>query len=671
MNKEKERLMEELFGKKRDLDITKVDVIKDTDDALSQIIKINEENLKELKEIVPQKTIERIDREVAKDFDLASFKEDIKKDYDIKDETVEVLDVRDSKEIFDKVTEEVKEVIIGQDEAITELVMAFRRPYLKGKDLLKIETSIIISGHRGSGRHLLVKTLSESLKRHGLITMSGYSTIDMTRYTSPSKETLFLQDLYVALNDAKDIIVIEGNESAHPVFARMLAELTVKGSLTLGKRYVFSKNQLVDAGEGLNKGVIDKLDGNDKVLIYLTQDKPERLTDIYGKAFMDAISDIIRMGHLAKSEIKAITELLLSRLYERCLDRLAIKIDIKDSLKNYIADSYDEDDGVFSISKLIDKIYEEIVDIALRHKDIRFLELERKDTITYEIDGKRYDLELEDDDIKKEREAIQKELDEIVGLSKVKEYLKSLEDHVLVSKIRKAKGLKSAEVTKHMIFTGNPGTGKTTIARLISRLLKSVGILRQGHLVEVTRADLVAKYVGQTAPLTTEVIESALGGVLFIDEAYSLYRGKDDAFGLEAIDTLVKGMEDHRDDLVVILAGYSKEMEEFLKANSGLKSRFPNIIHFDDYTADELLAISLSIARSKDYRIADEAMSALKTYYAKVQARKDVVSGNGRMARNMVEEAILNQARRILHDEKAEIDLLIKEDFVFGDEDET
>ena len=130
-------------------------------------------------------------------------------------------------------------------------------------------------------------------------------------------------------------------------------------------------------------------------------------------------------------------------------------------------------------------------------------------------------------------------------------------------------------------------------------------------------------------------------------------------------------MEDHRDDLVVILAGYSKEMEEFLKANSGLKSRFPNIIHFDDYTADELLAISLSIARSKDYRIADEAMSALKTYYAKAQARKDVVSGNGRMARNMVEEAILNQARRILHDEKAEIDLLIKEDFVFGDEDET
>ena len=152
-------------------------------------------------------------------------------------------------------------------------------------------------------------------------------------------------------------------------------------------------------------------------------------------------------------------------------------------------------------------------------------------------------------------EAVKAELDGIVGLAAVKEYVLSLEDNFAVQARRKAAGLKTASVSMHMIFTGNPGTGKTTIARLVSRYLKAIGVLSGGQLVEVTRADLVGRYVGHTAPLTTQVLKSAVGGVLFIDEAYSLYRGKDDSFGLEAIDTLVKGMEDHRDDLIVILGG--------------------------------------------------------------------------------------------------------------------
>lgn len=152
-------------------------------------------------------------------------------------------------------------------------------------------------------------------------------------------------------------------------------------------------------------------------------------------------------------------------------------------------------------------------------------------------------------------EDVKRELDALVGLAPVKEYVLRLEQNVRVQQRRAAQGLKAGSVAMHMIFTGNPGTGKTTIARLISKYLKAAGVLAGGQLIEVTRADLVGKYVGHTAPLTTQVMNSALGGVLFIDEAYSLYRGKDDSFGLEAIDTLVKGMEDHRDELVVILAG--------------------------------------------------------------------------------------------------------------------
>ena len=196
-----------------------------------------------------------------------------------------------------------------------------------------------------------------------------------------------------------------------------------------------------------------------------------------------------------------------------------------------------------------------------------------------------------------EIDEIKKEMDGIVGLAKIKEYIFSLEEYYQVQKRRAAEGLKTSELSKHMIFTGNPGTGKTTIARIISKYLKSIGVLTGGQLVEVSRADLVGRYVGHTAPLTNKVISSAIGGVLFIDEAYSLYRGRDDSFGLEAIDTLVKGIEDNRDNLIVILAGYSKEMEQFLTANSGLKSRFPNVIHFPDYTGEELLQIAKSIRK--------------------------------------------------------------------------
>jgi len=192
-------------------------------------------------------------------------------------------------------------------------------------------------------------------------------------------------------------------------------------------------------------------------------------------------------------------------------------------------------------------------------------------------------------------------------------------------------------------------------------------VLSGGQLVEVTRADLVGRYVGHTAPLTTQVLKSAVGGVLFIDEAYSLYRGKDDSFGLEAIDTLVKGMEDHRDDLIVILAGYSKEMAEFLTANSGLKSRFPNIIEFPDYTGEELLAIAKLQAGGKGYTLDERCDANLLAYFNAVQLTRARDAGNGRLARNKVEEAILNQSRRLVAQPEADLCLLLPEDFQLDD----
>ena len=193
--------------------------------------------------------------------------------------------------------------------------------------------------------------------------------------------------------------------------------------------------------------------------------------------------------------------------------------------------------------------------------------------------------------------------------------------------------------------------------------MKAIGALSTGQLVEVTRADLVAQYVGQTAPLTMSVIRSALGGVLFIDEAYSLYRGKDDSFGLEAIDTLVKAMEDNRENLIVILAGYKKEMAGFLEANSGLKSRFPNVINFKDYTGEELVRIAEIQASSKGYVIHEEAKEDLRAFFDRKQEENAAEAGNGRLARNTIEEAILRQSSRIVNQENPDMSLLVKEDF--------
>ena len=251
----------------------------------------------------------------------------------------------------------------------------------------------------------------------------------------------------------------------------------------------------------------------------------------------------------------------------------------------------------------------------------------------------------------------------------MKEYVLRLEQNVRVQQRRAAQGLKAGSVAMHMIFTGNPGTGKTTIARLISKYLKAAGVLAGGQLIEVTRADLVGKYVGHTAPLTTQVMNSALGGVLFIDEAYSLYRGKDDSFGLEAIDTLVKGMEDHRDELVVILAGYTKEMQAFLSANSGLQSRFPSIVEFPDYTGAELLQILKLQAKSRGYVLDTRCDAPLLAYFNAVQLARARQAGNGRLARNKLEEAILAAARRTAADEAADLSLLLPEDFERSDID--
>lgn len=252
------------------------------------------------------------------------------------------------------------------------------------------------------------------------------------------------------------------------------------------------------------------------------------------------------------------------------------------------------------------------------------------------------------------------ELNALVGLDNVKKDVNSLVNLMRVQKIREERGMKQPSVSKHLVFSGNPGTGKTTVARLLAGIYYSLGVLSKGHLVEVDRSGLVSGYVGQTAARVMEVVNSALGGILFIDEAYTLTSKKGEGdFGQEAVDTLLKAMEDNRDNLVVIVAGYTDLMEEFLNSNPGLRSRFNKFIEFDDYTPKQLLDITKRTAAGQDYVLSEAAKQKTLEYFEKRCADKPDNFANAREARNFLERAMANQAGRIVQMKNVDKDTIM------------
>ena len=569
---------------------------------------------------------------------------------------------------FEGLAAEVKQTVLGQDAFVDSVVRAMRRPFVLGTEAPAARNVILLTGGAGTGRHFALEETARCMAARGLLQSDRIATLDLALYPNSGAEKLFLQDLYAALHAPGEILAFEHYESCYPGFLKTLSDLAVKGSAPLSSRYLVNKEGiLVDAGTALAPGAVSRIDPCGKYLIFYSHKGREALADKFGAALVSALGDVCETASYTREDLAALAAQQLNALAQKIRTRLGLTLSAGADVRDYVVAQCTAQKGAAGLSACTDRIFRALSEYCLRTDET----LTGTVTLTAGPEGVLFRLNDGADQplfdllpaaYTGALDAIRAEINELVGLAPVKEYVFGLADNLQVQQRRAAAGLKTASLSMHMIFTGNPGTGKTTIARLVAKYLKAIGALKGGQLVEVTRADLVGRYTGHTAPLTNSVIESALGGVLFIDEAYSLYRGEQDSFGLEAIDTLVKGMEDHRDELVVILAGYTREMETFLTANSGLASRFPNRIEFPDYTAVELLQITHVQAKNKGYRLAESCAEPLLGYYARWQESDARTAGNGRLARNTLEKAIFHQSRRLVAEPAAALDLILPSD---------
>lgn len=578
---------------------------------------------------------------------------------------------KDTAVLFREAREAAGDTVIGQDAFLNSLFTAFKRPGITGTPEGRPAAVVVISGREGTGRHSALSVTASSLAQGGALKNGKIARVDLALYPNAEDGRLLTQDLFSALQSGDDVVLFENFERCHKSLLPMLAALCETGTLKLTTRYALQKGMLIDVGTALVPNAVSELRAAGQYFVFITDRDEAAFADAFGAPFLSAVTDFCCTEDFTPESLRKIGRLAMEALAARAAERLQFTVSFGDDAADYLAAQFSRKDGVESIDRLAERCFRLLSEEKLRRgvgalsgavrvqdgalafvfPDFTVTVGEEKQTVNQAA-----------------VEAVKAEMDHIVGLREVKDYVLSLEQNYVIQRLRESRGMKADVPAMHMIFTGNPGTGKTTIARLVSRYLKAMGVLTGGQLVEVTRADLVGKYVGHTAPLTQQVIRSAIGGVLFIDEAYALYRGADDSFGLEAIDTIVKGMEDNRQNLIVILAGYSREMEEFLTANSGLKSRFPNIIEFPDYTAEELLRITRITVENKGYVLDAACDAPLTAYFAARQAADARTAGNGRMARNLVEDAILNQSRRLTAGDvsaltQQNLETLLPEDF--------
>jgi SpoVK/Ycf46/Vps4 family AAA+-type ATPase len=568
-------------------------------------------------------------------------------------------------QLFNEIRDTLNHHVLGQERYIDDLLVCFKKAFL-AREKGAIQNAILLGGPSGTGKSLSLNILIHELYKKKLTPYKSYSSIDLSQYGEKDIHTNFIVDCSALFSYGIGTVCVTGFEKAHSEVLHYVTKLFRDGFFRTPEGIVVSASDYflilyMDAEVNLKEAA-----GNQIPVSIANKIPPAILREIRSFAFTAPLSveslRTILHTQLHKSAAALETQAQLNiQFAPDVFSELAEKI--------LATKKYGE-----AVQELVETHFSSVLldarargrlrsgsDVLIKMEDQSFIADTGNDRILLKTISVIKEETLDD---------ILNELNSLIGLESVKSFVHELMQTVKLQKQRAALGGKITPMALHMVFTGNPGTGKTTVARLISRVLKATGLLSQGQLVEVARQDLVGEYVGSTAPKTEAKIQGALGGVLFVDEAYTLARNKHDTFGLEAIDTLVKGMEDHRDHLVVILAGYTNEMETFLKSNPGLRSRFPFIVEFPDYTPKEMLDIMLLTAKQRAYVIDPTAHEGLVELFAMKQIPGRNDSGNGRLVRNLFEEAVRKQSVRITEspekESQDEISILTSADFGIG-----
>lgn len=586
-----------------------------------------------------EKTFMYTKERIEKNLDLISPKREIK----------EEISVSDPDSVFLNIKNKLRENYIGHEDILDNLLAGLKRPYIiknvsqTPKSIIAVSTveNRFIKNIIGD----IVKELCAENLMHGT-----FCEINLADFSKTSDYVNFLQMFQNKLFSF-EILIFSGWENASNEVKEIICAVFENGNITIS-----------------NGDVPIQLFAEKKYFILLNDQCEKEFSEVFGQRVMEKITDIVNAYEINEDDIRLMITDLLNQEIFKLREMLDINLLYDPNMISMIQKNYTKRTGLKGVAYYIEtNIIKPITEFKLRRTspiegEVVLGVIEDKFVLIVE----KTCIYLNKFTVKKKNhntDEIKKQLNDVIGLTSVKEYILKLEDTVLTRQLRAESGLKNSPISMNMIFTGNPGTGKTTIARIVSEFFAAAGLLNKGQLVEVSRSDLVAEYVGQTAKKTAAKVNEAIGGILFIDEAYALCRDKNDTFGLEAIDTIVKMMEDHRDELVVILAGYKDEMTEFLKNNSGLTSRFPNKIEFPDYTPTEMYKIAEKIAESNEYVIDSSCVQPLISFFEMKNIRGKNDSGNGRLARNVVEKAIVNQSNRIINENENDFELLKLIDF--------
>lgn len=576
---------------------------------------------------------------------------------------------------FNEIEETLNKLLIGQSSYINKLI-----EYIKGKIINEEKGVLLLLGEKDTGKKTSIRILIKEMYECGLIESSEINEINLATYNFKLGYNAFLSDLHDKLSNNSKCLLFKNTKEASEEIINILSSLCLNSCFNLNEEYVIKNNVLIKAEEDINQEKIDKerinqLICKNRFIIFTSDDKDMDLEKDYDEDYLKLIDKVIKTKDLDENERKIIVRRRVIETINRLNENLHldIMIDLNKSEDNneyfgickYLQETYKADDN-FGISEYVEyQLDNPIRNLVLKE------EIKENSRLFIYVDNNEVYCKKDNEVFKLNEyttptieEAIYK-LNSIIGVKELKEFIYNIQNNYKVQQIREKLGLTTSKVSMNMIFAGNAGTGKTNAARITFEYLNALGLLSRSIFREVSKADFVSENMLDTAKRTIEVVNSALGGVLFIDEAYSLCESEEDKVGKEIVDALLKGIEDNREDLVVILAGYENDMEKFMSINPGLKSRFPNIIHFEDYTPYEMYAIAINIAKAKGYKIAENVKDDLIDLFAKNQISGKNDLGNARFVRNIIENAIMDASKKYLQDKQKKIDLLEGHNFNF------